>query len=203
MTLDRRLDRLERETRSLKLWLVIAVLTAGGALGLAINATLELNAGPAKRDRARITVLPESAPPPATVAEAEPVEDERPDEVADVSWSRKRKSWQADGLDAVSAKGGTGEVSARDQVNQLIRSRQRELVECVQAEQRRDEKFGGAFQVVFDVQPSGRASNVALSKGVRSTPQLRDCLADRLGRWRFPTFQGPAYQVRLPFNITP
>lgn len=59
----------------------------------------------------------------------------------------------------------------------------------------------GKLAILVTVQPSGEVSSAKITTGQFKTSPLGHCIAETVGRWRFPPFRGDPREIELPFVL--
>lgn len=101
----------------------------------------------------------------------------------------------AEGGDLVAAQYDPARIQA------VVGREQRTLAECFKAEAARSPEFAGDIPIEFAVGNDGHVAQVWIDEPRFKSGPLRDCLARKLGGWRFDTFPGQRPTVALSFRI--
>jgi hypothetical protein len=102
---------------------------------------------------------------------------------------------QLDGGDLVAAQYDPARIQA------VVGREQRTLAECFKAEAARSPDFSGNIPLEFAVGNDGRVAQLWIDEPRFKSGPLKDCLAKKLGAWRFDSFPGQRPTVALTFGI--
>jgi len=191
--MEHRLRALERQNRSLKMWIALAMTFALGAGLLAVYPLIDARGehawvrgsgggkGPGARRSSRKARSPAVYSPTAIGETIGPGPAEQAVEINDPFGTQKPD---------------------RERINEIIRQEQQTLLTCVSEETRRNSAFTGRFNVEFAITPSGRVSEVSLSGAEGASRELLSCARKTLARWRFPRFSGNPLSVSVPLIVS-
>ena len=101
----------------------------------------------------------------------------------------------AEGGDLVAAQYDPARIQA------VVAREQRTLAECFRAEASRSPDFSGDIPLEFAVGNDGRVAQLWIDEPRFKSGPLKDCLARKLGAWRFDAFPGQRPTVALTFGI--
>lgn len=104
------------------------------------------------------------------------------------------------GIDDVPAPDRAGALTESD-INRVIAARRGAVSTCFEVSLRAQENLGGKIEFELTVEPSGKVSRVNVATTAFSGSRLGSCIAKKIKGWRFPTFEGPAQQIVVPFIL--
>ncbi len=88
------------------------------------------------------------------------------------------------------------------QIRMVIRRHARQVKKCLERQLKRNPDIHGKLLVTARVEPDGRIQQVEIGPDKFRGTYLEECLIEEVGRWRFPSFEGEAYDLTFPFALT-
>ncbi len=104
------------------------------------------------------------------------------------------------GIEDVAPPDRAGALTESD-INRVIAARKGAVSTCFEVSLRAQENLGGKIEFEVTVESSGKVSKVDVATTAFSGSRLGSCIAKKIKGWRFPTFEGPAQQIVVPFIL--
>ncbi|AKU91744.1 AgmX/PglI C-terminal domain-containing protein [Vulgatibacter incomptus] len=101
---------------------------------------------------------------------------------------------EKDGL-AVESKYDRGAIHA------VVAANQAKLFPCLKEQVAREPSFRGEVPFTFTVGNQGRVVKLWIDRAGYASGPLHDCMAEKLGQWSFPKFEGERPSVSLSFRV--
>jgi hypothetical protein len=99
-----------------------------------------------------------------------------------------------------------GDERIADQLGAVVARHQAELEDCYRRFGNSggpDAPLEGSITIRFTLMPEGRAANVSPAGNTTGSAALADCVADRIGAWRFPDSPSSPVVLEWPFQFRP
>ncbi len=114
----------------------------------------------------------------------------------DIKFKKKRRKKTLVKAGRLSIRGGYD----RALIKQYIRRQLRQLKWCHQKAIQRNKNVGGTIVVEFFIEVTGRVAYAKIKRSTARDGQLEACVAEKMGRWRFPPAKdGSTALVTYPF----
>ncbi len=88
------------------------------------------------------------------------------------------------------------------QIHMVIRRHARQVKKCFERQLKRDPSIKGKLLVTARVKPNGRIKKVAINPEKFHGTYLEECLIKEIRHWRFPSFDGDAYDLTFPYALS-
>jgi hypothetical protein len=86
-------------------------------------------------------------------------------------------------------------------VTRVVNTRKRLVSICYDQSLKARESLRGKMEFVVIIEPNGSVSSVRVDSAAFKGTKLARCIEDKIRDWRFPSFQGSAQEVRVPFVL--
>jgi predicted Zn finger-like uncharacterized protein len=86
-------------------------------------------------------------------------------------------------------------------VTRVVSARKRLVSICYDQSLKARESLRGKMEFVVTIEPNGGVSAVRVDTAAFKGTKLARCIEDKIRDWRFPSFQGSAQEVRVPFVL--
>ncbi|MBR58768.1 MAG: hypothetical protein CMH54_12205, partial [Myxococcales bacterium] len=114
----------------------------------------------------------------------------------DIKFKKKRRKKTLVKAGSLKIRGGYD----RALIKQYIRRQLRQLKWCHQKAIQRNKNVGGTIVVEFYIEVTGRVGYAKIKRSTAKDSQLEACVAEKMGRWRFPPAKdGSTAVVTYPF----
>lgn len=94
-----------------------------------------------------------------------------------------------------------GVAFSHEAVARVINMKKKSVSICYEQSLRAKEDLRGKLELKVTVEPSGKVSRAVVETTAFKGSKLGRCIEDKIKEWRFPTFEGEAEHVLVPFIL--
>jgi hypothetical protein len=94
----------------------------------------------------------------------------------------------------------TGRLDAK-MITQIVTANRKAIEICYQRALKGNQQIGGKVEFSVTVQPSGSVDKVKVVSSRFQGTELARCIAKKIENWRFPSFNGDAQKIVIPFHL--
>lgn len=89
------------------------------------------------------------------------------------------------------------------EINSVMRRQLKSLRDCYESALKRNRSLNGKIVIRFEIEESGRTTNVEFEDDSLGSPEVKECISRRAKYWRFPKPDGGSVFVAYPIVFTP